>query len=144
MKNEAQNLSNLAARSKAHWPYETEYLALAKSVTHVFPEDIQNWPHIVASDGQTLYGFAAICEAQREKMLDHLWVEPKYIGNGFGCSLFYRAIEEAKKLKWKSFTITSDPYAEPFYRKMGAVRIGERESKIKAGFFLPLLEFTIT
>jgi predicted N-acetyltransferase YhbS len=141
---EAKTLSELSARSKAHWPYDNEYLALAKSITHVYPEDIENWPHIVATDGETIFGFTAICEVQGEKMLDHLWIEPAHMRKGIGCSLFYKAIEEAKKLSWRSFTITSDPFAEPFYLKMGATRIGERESKIKTGFFLPLLEFSIS
>ena len=55
----------------------------------------------------------------------------------------WEGVASAKDLGWTRFTIASDPYAEGFYVKMGATRVGERESKIKKGFFLPLLEFSI-
>lgn len=86
---EAKQLSDLASRSKAYWPYEESYLAVVRSTNHITSEDILKWPVV-------------------------------------------------------EFLIASDPYAEPFYLKMGAVRIGERESKIKKGFFMPLLEYRIT
>lgn len=138
---EANSLSELASRSKAHWPYDEEYLRLCRSVTHVTADDIQKWPFIVAIKQDNLCGFSAVCEVQGEKMLDHLWIDPPYIGAGLGRTLFWEAVERARKLGWLSFTIASDPYAELFYRKMGAQQIGERESKVKKGFFLPLLEF---
>jgi hypothetical protein len=53
-------------------------------------------------------------------------------------------VASAKEIGWTRFTIASDPYAVGFYLKMGARRIGERESKIKKGFSLPLLEFSLT
>jgi N-acetylglutamate synthase-like GNAT family acetyltransferase len=138
---EANSLSELASRSKSYWPYDEEYLQQCRSVTHVTADDIQKWPFIVAIKQGNLCGFSAVCEIEGEKMLDHLWVDPPYIGSGLGRTLFGEAVNRAKKLGWSSFTIASDPYAEPFYKKMGAKRIGKRESKIKRGFFLPLLEF---
>ncbi len=138
---EANALSELASRSKSYWPYDEEYLRQCRSVPHVTGEDIQKWPFIVAVAQGKLCGFSAVCEIKGEKMLDHLWIDPLYIGSGLGRTLFLEAVDNAKKLGWSSFTIASDPYAEPFYKKMGAKRIGERESKIKKGFFLPLLEF---
>lgn len=40
--------------------------------------------------------------------------------------------------------IDADPNAEPFYRAMGAVRIGATPSGSIPGRELPLLEFTLT
>jgi N-acetylglutamate synthase-like GNAT family acetyltransferase len=138
---EAGALSDLASRSKSHWPYDEEYLQLCRSVTHVTEEDIQAWPFSVISREGLLCGFSAVCELQGERMLDHLWIDPPYMGKGLGRMLFEESVARAIGLGWASFTIASDPYAEGFYKKIGAKRIGERESKIKAGFFLPLLEF---
>jgi GNAT superfamily N-acetyltransferase len=112
-------------------------------MTHITAEYIRCWPVVVASEGDEILGFAAIRELKGENMLDQLWIEPKFIGKGFGRLLFLEAVQKAKALGWTKFTIASDPYAEAFYIKMGAVRIGERESWIKKGFFLPLLEHKI-
>ncbi|MBX3033568.1 MAG: GNAT family N-acetyltransferase [Bdellovibrionaceae bacterium] len=140
---EATELSDLASRSKAYWPYDQSYLDLCRSVTHVTPEDIGKWPFLVSELQDEICGFAAISIVQGVNMLDHLWIEPKFIGKGVGRLLFNRSVEEAARIGWKSFEIAADPYAEKFYLKMGAVRIGEKESKIKPGFFLPLLKFRL-
>ena len=141
---ETHLLSELASRAKSYWPYDEEYLRLCRSVVHVTPEDIRRWPFKVAAEGETRCGFLAMCEVQGEKMLDHLWIDPRYIGKGLGRILFMEGVASAKEMGWTSFTIASDPYAEGFYLKVGARRIGERESKIKKGFFLPLLKFSMT
>ncbi len=138
---EAQALTDIAARSKAYWPYDKDYLELARQVTLVTPEDIRDWPFIVAELKGRIVGFAGVCKVRGEDMLDHLWIEPEFIGGGIGRVLFSHACEAARALGWKSFTIAADPYAEKFYLKKGACRIGQRESKVRPGFFLPLLEF---
>lgn len=139
---EANQLSDLASRSKEHWPYDEAYLRQCRSVTHVTAKDILAWPFIVATENSNLCGFAAVCEIKGEKMLDHLWIDPPHIGKGLGRILFLKSVEITKSLGWTQFTIASDPYAKSFYLKMGARLIGQRESKIKKGFFFPLLEFT--
>jgi GNAT superfamily N-acetyltransferase len=141
---EAHLLSELASRAKAYWPYDEEYLRLCRSVVHVTPEDIQRWPFKVAVEGESLCGFVAVCAVEGERMLDHLWIDPPYIGRGLGRILFMEGVASAREMGWTRFTIASDPYAEGFYLKMGAKRIGERESKIKKSLFLPLLEFSPT
>jgi len=140
---EATLLSDLASRSKAHWPYDKEYLRLCQSVTHVTEDDLRCWPFRVAEFQNKVLGFAAVCPVKGEYMLDHLWIEPEWIGKNVGQALYQDAVRQAKKMGWTRFTIAADPYAEKFYLKMGAKRIGERESKVKPGFFLPLLEFEI-
>lgn len=141
---EAKQLSDLASRSKAYWPYEESYLAVVRSTTHITSEDILKWPVVVATKDKELCGFAAVCTVDEINMLDHLWLDPQFIGQGLGRRLFQESVNNARSLGWPEFLIASDPYAEPFYLKMGAVRIGERESKIKKGFFMPLLEYRIT
>lgn len=142
--NEAEFLTELASRSKSYWPYDDDYLRGCREVTQVTPDDIRLWPFIVAIEKDTIIGFAAVCEVKSENMLDHLWIDPEYVRKGVGRILFAESVKSAKNLCWSHFTIAADPYAEAFYLKMGAVRIGERESKIKKGFFLPLLEYHLS
>jgi len=141
LEGEAKLLSDLAARSKAHWPYDPSYLSLVRSVIHITPEEIVKWPVIVGVQGTEICGFSAVATIQGANMLDHLWIDPKFIGKGLGRALFHESVRKAQDLGWKSFQVASDPHAEEFYLKMGAIRIGEKESKIKPGLMLPLLEF---
>jgi D-alanyl-D-alanine dipeptidase len=134
-------LTQIAARSKAHWPYDQAYLDLCNQVTHITPDEIREWHFTVAELKGEILGFAGLAPVKDEFMLDHLWIEPKFIGQRIGKVLFENAIMNARKMGLTKFLIASDPYAEKFYLKQGAKRIGERESKVRPGFFLPLLEF---
>lgn len=141
LEHEAKLLSDLAARSKAHWPHDPSYLTLARSFTHITSQEILQWPVTVGAKDTEICGFSAVATIGSANMLEHLWVEPKYIGKGLGRRLFHEAVKNAQSLGWKSFQIASDPNAEEFYLKMGATRVGQKESKIKPGLMLPLLEF---
>jgi ribosomal protein S18 acetylase RimI-like enzyme len=142
-KEEADMLSELAIRSKSYWNYDQDYLNLCRSVLTVTKEEIKQWPFIVAVANNHICGFAAICETKGEQRLNHLWVDPATFKRGIGKILFMECIRQAKLLDWSQIIIESDPYAEDFYRKMGAEKIGERESLIKKGIFLPLFRYNI-
>lgn len=74
----------------------------------------------------------------------HLWVSPESQGRGLGGSLLHRAVDVAKELGWLSLRIVSDPYALPFYERVGAQRIGDVDAPV-AGTerTLPLLRLDI-
>ena len=140
---EAMFLTELAARSKAHWPYDKKYLIEAAKVTQVTPEDILKWPFRIIESDNKILGFSGLSPVKNEYMLDHLWIEPEFIGKGLGKILFSDVVMSASQMGWSKFTIASDPYAEKFYLKQGARHIGQRESKIRPGFFLPLMEYEV-
>ena len=94
--NEAHELSELASRSKSYWPYEKSYLDLSRAATHVTANDIKDWPFIVIIEAERILGFAAVSLVQGVQMLDHLWIEPEFIGKGLGRILFERIVDEAK------------------------------------------------
>jgi GNAT superfamily N-acetyltransferase len=50
---------------------------------------------------------------------------PKRIGRGIGRALFDHAVRRAASLGAGSVRIEADPYAEGFYRRMGARWVGE-------------------
>jgi N-acetylglutamate synthase-like GNAT family acetyltransferase len=75
--------------------------------------------------------------------LMHLFVEPAAIGGGRGKRLWQHAVETARQLGFQEIIIGSDPQAEAFYKAMGARRVGEVASIVRAGRMLPLLRFTL-
>ncbi|MCB0107268.1 MAG: GNAT family N-acetyltransferase [Caldilineaceae bacterium] len=123
----AEALSDIALRSKGHWGYSSEQLALWReeflTFTPEFIRDNQVW--IAVADEQ-IVGFAAIKEEDGTAILDDLWVLPAYIGRGVGRQLFGHVAAHVPE-----FIFTSDPHADNFYYKMGAEKIGEQPSTIQ-------------
>ncbi|MED3647382.1 GNAT family N-acetyltransferase [Halalkalibacterium halodurans] len=75
--------------------------------------------------------------------LDFFYIDVSTIGNGYGRKMWHEMIACAKKENISSFLIESDPNAEPFYKKMGAHRIGETPSSVFANRMLPLLKVDV-
>lgn len=138
---ESELLSQLALRSKAHWPYPKEYLNNCVTALKIDPDYVQQWPVFVEELNEVIVGFFALKEVNGEKRLDHLWIEPTFIREGLGTRLFSRAIQEAQNIGWTSFRLAADPYALEFYRKVGCIQIGNVQSRIKPDLVLPHLEF---
>ena len=136
-------LSGLAMRSKSYWPYPPDYLQKCVNVLKLEPNDIRSWPVYAYEKNNEVVGFFALKPVSGENRLDHLWIDPRFIGQGIGKSLFLTAVAKAKELGWSKFRIAADPYAEDFYLKMGAKKIGTVQSRIKPDLFLPHLELDV-
>ena len=67
---------------------------------------------------------------------------PKAIGKGYGNLVFKKILSECKRLGIAEFYIISDPDAEGFYLKKGALNVGEVYSEPQKRM-LPKLKFTI-
>lgn len=72
-----------------------------------------------------------------------LFVEPDRIGIGAGRALFEAAIDAARAEGFTTIFIDSDPDAEGFYPRMGAVRIGDAPSESIPGRVLQRLRYDI-
>ena len=86
----------------------------------------------------------AVVENRESWRLEHLWVLPEQMGRGFGRRFFAHAAAFAAERGALSLTIEADPNAEPFYQRMGALRVGTRESQIDGSTrLLPLLKYAL-
>ncbi len=137
---EAAELTELVLRSKAHWGYDAEFLARVRPAL-TLAEDHLPTTMVAEYDGRAA-GVATIIGEPPEGELDLLFVDPWAIGKGVGKALFLDAADRARALRFTRLLIESDPYAEAFYLRMGAVRIGERVSPA-TGRSLPLLAISI-
>jgi len=110
----------------------------------ITPEFISQNPTFLAELNGQIIGFHALIEKDESWNLEHLWILPAQMGHGFGRRLFAHAAAYAAERGALSLTIEADPNAEPFYRRMGAIRDGTRESQIDGQVrLLPLLRFVL-
>jgi GNAT superfamily N-acetyltransferase len=139
---EADALSDLMRRSKAYWGYDADFMARIVSEMQISADQItEALTFCVGEDDfRRVVGFYHLHVRKIGLRLEDLFIEPDCIGQGYGKRLWDHAVESARVYGFDSFTLEADPHAEPFYLKMGAVRIGERESHI-AGRFLPQMQY---
>jgi GNAT superfamily N-acetyltransferase len=140
---EAEQLSELAMRSKAHWGYDAVFLESSRADLTIAPAYIARCSVFVAEEDEGVIGFYSLRWEGADLWMDHLFVEPDRIGNGWGGRLFDHAVSTASELGAVSFQIEADPNAEPFYLAKGARSIGHTESPVRPGRMLPLLLFDI-
>lgn len=140
---EAAALTELALRSEGHWEYDAEFLAACREELTVRPADVAARRTAVAEEDGRILGFTTLDGEPPRGALGMMFVEPDAIGRGVGRRLFAHTMDEARRLGFTRLTIDADPNAEPFYRAMGAVRIGATPSGSIPGRELPLLEVAL-
>jgi GNAT superfamily N-acetyltransferase len=140
---EAESLTRLAYRSKAHWGYDREFMEACREALTVTAEFISRADVHVVEVGGRVVGFYSLAPWNADLELVHFFVDPTAMGDGVGRRLWDDAVERACSLGHVRLLIESDPYAEGFYRKLGAERIGEVPSESMAGRSLPLLVFPL-
>lgn len=122
---EAERLSEIARKAKAHWGYSAEQLESWRGAfLTVTPDYIAAHSVWAAADSSDCpVAFAALERSAECDVLEHLWVLPDTMNLGIGRRLFQRVAFESP-----DFTFTSDPHADDFYYRMGARKIGEKTS----------------
>jgi len=142
----AGSLTRIALAAKRHWQYPERWIEIWTPILTLTPEYVARNPtHVAVEDGSPVGFYALVlsqdgCRAQ----LDHLWILPERIGRGLGRELFQHAVTTARALGATVVDIEAEPYAEPFYRHMGARRTGERVGRIDdQPRVLPLLELDL-
>ncbi|MFE7095508.1 GNAT family N-acetyltransferase [Streptomyces erythrochromogenes] len=119
---EAEALTGLVMRSKAHWGYDAAFLAACAPELRIRPGEVTARRIVVAEDPQgTVLGLASLEGSAPMAMLGLLFVEPSAIGQGVGRLLYRDVLRRAVEQGVRRLVIDSDPHAAGFYRAMGAV-----------------------
>ena len=140
---EAPALRALAHRSKAHWPYTPEFLAVVEPMLQLEPEDVaaqEVW--VLELDGIAV-GWHRVTSHGDRAELEDLWLEPPVIGTGLGRFLFEHAVGIADELGATRMEWDADPYAVGFYQAMGGDEIGSTPSAAEPGRMLPRMRVAI-
>jgi len=136
-------LNGIAWAAKAHWGYPAEWMEAWRGSLTLGADDLARWGVRVAvdSDGEVL-GFCATSPGRPRWVVEHLWVRPGEIGRGVGRALVRDALERARNGGADGLEIESDPYAEGFYHRLGAVTVGAAPAAMPgaADRTLPLLQ----
>jgi SAM-dependent methyltransferase len=140
---EAQLLSDLGLRSKAHWGYDAAFIAACRDDLTLSADEVAATDVYVAELDGRMIGFYQLRGAGLEAELANLFIDPQAIGAGHGGRLWQHAALLALAQGHRSLTVQSDPYAEGFYRALGMVRIGETPSTVFPGRLLPQLRIAL-
>lgn len=139
---EATLLSDLAFRSKGYWPYDADFLEACRAELTLSADFVAEAPVYVLERHGHVLGFYALRRGgprDGEDELEDLFLEPGAIGAGLGARLWHHALATARGRGATTLLIQADPYAEGFYRAMGARWIGTTPSGSIPGRELPLL-----
>jgi len=138
------NLSDICQRSKAYWGYDSAFMAACVDELTITAQDLSSSLVMVATDADgRLLAMSQTSVKDGVADLERLFVDPDAIGSGVGETLLHHAFDGAKQSGATRMTVESDPYAARFYKKHGAVQIGDIPSGSIAGRVLPLLEFQL-
>jgi GNAT superfamily N-acetyltransferase len=141
-RSDATRLTEIALSAKRHWGYADELIELWADELTISEDLIRTHPVYCATCEGEVVGFYALSKKDGEYELDHIWVDPKYMGGGIGKALFAHAVRTVAAFGGTALVIIADPHAEGFYRKMGAQIIGHVSSRPE-GRILPLLRLPI-
>lgn len=143
---EAEFLTALAMRSKAHWGYSREFMDACRAELTVSSERMGDGgvQYMVTELDMRVVGFYGLARRSRTEFeLDALFVEPAWIGRGVGRILVRHALAAAAGCGGRSVVVQGDPNAEGFYRAAGGIPSGTRASESIPDRCLPLFTFRL-
>lgn len=126
---EVEYLSELAFRSKSYWGYSDQFMQACRQELTIDEDYIESNPTFVIEAAGNTIGFYSLEHISASEVeLSLLFVDPTFIGKGYGRRLMMHAQEEARHLGYSKMIIQGDPNAERFYRSAGGSVVGTRKS----------------
>ena len=151
---DAEAITDVAIRSKAHWGYSRDFMEACRAELTVTPEQIRSerFRFVVAEPGppgpdsrRPVCGYYAIENGEGQTLeLEALFVDPDHLRRGIGTLLLEHATASARDMNGERLVIQADPNAADFYANAGAEPIGTRESGSIPGRYLPLFAIDLS
>lgn len=144
VKNDAQELTQIALISKAYWGYTKEQIQSWTEDLTVSPKMIEEMMVFTFRSNQEIVGFYILNQPEGKNIeLEFLFVHPDTIGQKIGKQLLAHAVQKAHMLHLESMTLLADPNAQAFYKSQGFITIDKKESSIP-NRFLPIMKKDLT
>ena len=140
---DAKNLTELTIRSKSHWNYGKNQVESWREELTITEEYVdENQIYKLVTDNLLIGFYAYQKENTTDIKLNYLFVEPRYIGKGYGKTLMSHFLKQIENSGCQRVVLDADPNVEKFYSKLGFRVIGKLKSAIK-NRYLPIMEFKI-
>ena len=137
---QADILTDLTRRSKAHWGYDEAQILKWYDELRVHEDDIRAERVWVGMSGNQVVGYYSflILSASVVK-LDNLFIAPQQIGKGLGKILLTHFLDRGKDMGFQRATLDAEPHAEAFYKRFGFETIDSFETSIPDRY-IPVME----
>jgi N-acetylglutamate synthase-like GNAT family acetyltransferase len=122
---EADTLTEIAHAAKRHWNYPESWIQQWQTDLTITREFITTHEVFAATINGEIAGCCALVLTDSLAEIEHMWIRPEQMGSGVGRALFEHARERAVERGANVLELSADPYAEGFYARMGAKRVGE-------------------
>lgn len=140
----AEALTNIALAAKRHWGYPERWMEIwtpSLTMTPAYLAHHETWMASLDDEPVAFYSLKRDADAW---WLDNLWVRPDAMGQGIGALLLGHAKRRARWAGASILRVESDPHAVGFYEKMGARKVGERQTEVDGQpRILPILEIVL-
>lgn len=136
-------LTELTIRSKDHWNYGADLIEQWRddlTLTENYLEKNRGYKLIKEDKIIGYYVFEK--NDNKTVKLEWLFVEPTYIGKGYGRQLVSHFLEICIATGIKKILLDADPNAEQFYAHFGFRTIDKKPTSIP-NRFMPVMELTI-
>lgn len=141
---EADALTAIALRSKAHWGYPQELMDLWASDLAVDPAHCDGESTWLVTLDNVIAGFGEIEIEGDIARLDDLWIDPPSMKMGLGRLLLQQLMQNATDRGCTGMEFEAEPHAVGFYERMGAQVIGEQVSESVPGRVLPIMRIDLS
>ena len=137
---DAEEITELTIRSKDFWGYGKKQMEEWREELTITPKYINENQVFKITKDESLIGFYAYSPMNPNIVkLNFLFVEPNFIGKGYGKILMNHFLNRIENDNFKIATLNADPNAEKFYKNFGFEIVGKLDSSIQDRF-LPIME----
>jgi len=139
---DSARLTDIAHAAKRHWGYDEADIQRWSADLTITPAFLERHIVRVVTRSDELVAFYALRVDGATAEVEHYWVHSDDIGAGIGGRMFEDATQQAITAGANRLRIVSDPNAQGFYERMGAVLTGE-EPSTPPGRVLPVLTVSL-